>query len=112
MAGFVLSLLGGLIIVGWGLSLATVGVTVQFISFGFFGALFTILGAVEAVLGLLVIIFGVLMFVRPKDHTTFGVLVLVCSVASLIGFGGLFLGFILGLIGGILGIVHKPTPRV
>ncbi len=109
-AAFVLSLIGGIIILLWGASLATVGVSVQIITFGFLGTLITLLGTLEAVLGLLVIVFGVLMFVRPKQHATFGVLVLVCSVVSLIGLGGLFLGFVLGLVGGILGIVHKPGP--
>ncbi len=109
-AAFVLSLIGGIIILLWGASIATVGLSVQLVTFGFLGTFITLIGTVEAVLGLLVVVFGVLMFVRPKNHATFGVLVLICSVVSLLGLGGLFIGFILGLVGGILGIVHKPGP--
>jgi ribosomal protein S27AE len=102
---FILSLIGGIFILLWGLLLADVGSR-----FGVFGSALTALGALEALLGLLVMIFGILLYVMPTHHTAFGVLVLVFSIASLIGLGGLFLGFILGLIGGILGIVHKPYP--
>jgi len=102
---FVLSLIGGIFILLWGLVLVGVGTHLPVV-----GNAITGLGALEAILGLLVMIFGILLYVMPDHHVAFGVLVLVCSIASLIGLGGLLLGFILGLIGGILGITHKPHP--
>lgn len=109
-AAMVLSLIGGIFILLWGALIAWVGLTFQAISFGYAGGGVALIGVVEALLGLFVIVFGVLMYVSPEHHLPYGVLVLVCSIVSLIGLGGLFLGFILGLIGGILGIVHKATP--
>lgn len=104
-AAFILSLIGGIFILLWGLLITAIGV-----SFGPFGGSLAALGGVEAILGLLIIIFGVLLFVMPQHHVVFGILVLLFSIFSLIGLGGLIIGFILGLIGGALGIAHKPTP--
>ncbi|MGA8091283.1 MAG: DUF6114 domain-containing protein, partial [Thermoplasmata archaeon] len=71
-----------------------------------------IIGGVEILSGLIIMIAGILLYVNPQQHTMFGVLVLVFSIVSLVGLGGLLIGFILALIGGILGIAHKPTPPV
>lgn len=109
-AAFVLSLIGGIFILLWGLAITAIGVAAQNESFGLVGGDAVGIGAIEAVLGLLVIIFGILLFVMPEHHVALGVLVLLFSIFSLIGLGGLFIGFILGLVGGILGIVHKPSP--
>lgn len=105
-AAFVLSLIGGIFILLWGALIAVIGA-----SFGPIGRGVAYLGGIESLLGILVIGFGVLLYVMPQNHVAFGILVLVFSIASLIGLGGLLIGFILGLIGGILGIVHKPTPE-
>ncbi len=104
-AAFILSLIGGMFILLWGLLIAAVGV-----AFGPFGGGLAAIGGIESVLGLFIIIFGVLLFVMSQQHVVFGILVLVFSIISLIGLGGLIIGFILALIGGILGIAHKPTP--
>jgi hypothetical protein len=109
-AAFVLSLIGGIFILLWGLLIAAIGVAAENASLGFYGSGAVWIGVTETLLGLLVIIFGVLLYILPEHHVALGVLVLLCSIFSLIGLGGLLIGFILGLIGGILGIVHKPTP--
>ncbi|MFY9716951.1 MAG: DUF6114 domain-containing protein [Thermoplasmata archaeon] len=109
-AAFVLSLIGGIFILLWGLVLAALGVAAENETLGLYGGGAIWLGVIEAILGLLVIIFGVLLYVLPEHHVVLGVFVLLCSIFSLIGLGGLLIGFILGLIGGVLGIVHKPTP--
>jgi len=59
------------------------------------------MGLVGILTGLLVIVFGVLMYIRPQQHVIWGALVLVLSLVSILGFGGFFLGLILGLIGGV-----------
>ncbi len=106
-AAFILSLIGGILILLWGLVLFAIGVAIS--SFVFGGGVLVI-GGVEIVCGLIIMIAGILLYVNPEQHTMFGVLVVVLSIVSLIGLGGLLLGFILALIGGILGITHKPTP--
>jgi apolipoprotein N-acyltransferase len=105
-AAFILSLIGGIFILLWGLVLFAIGAAIAFI----FGGGILIIGGVEILSGLIVMIAGILLYVHPEQHTMYGVLVLVFSIVSLVGLGGLLLGFILALIGGILGITHKPTP--
>lgn len=111
-SAFVLSLIGGIFILLWGLVIVAVGVSIQSQTFGLFGGDVVAIGGIEATLGLLCIVFGVLLYVSPQNHVVFGVLVLVFALVSLIGLGGLIIGFILALIGGILGIAHKPEPDV
>lgn len=110
IAAFVLSLIGGIFILLWGLVIAGIGAQVQSVSFGVVGGAVLAIGAIESLMGLLILVFGVLLYVSPEHHTVYGVLVLVCSLVSLIGLGGLIIGFILALIGGILGIAHRTTP--
>ena len=109
-AAMVLSIIGGIFILLWGAFLTWVGVEAQSLSFGVYGGGLTLIGGIEDICGLLIVVFGVLLYVSPEHHVPYGVLVLVLSVVSLVGLGGLIIGFILALIGGILGIVHKPTP--
>jgi hypothetical protein len=109
-AAFILSLIGGIFILLWGLVLFAVGVAISNSTLGVFGGDVLIVGGVEIVCGLIVMIAGILLYVNPEQHSMFGVLVLVFSIVSLVGLGGLLLGFILALIGGILGITHKPNP--
>lgn len=111
-AAFVLSLIGGIFIMLWGVAIVGIGLAAQNATFGLYGGGITAVGSVEMVLGILVLVFGVLLYVLPQHHVVFGVLVLVFSIASLIGLGGLIIGFILGVIGGALGISHKTTPDV
>lgn len=110
-AAFVLSLIGGIFILLWGLFIVSIGVAAQSAFIVYSGDVIT-LGAVEAILGLLIMVFGVLLYMTPEHHVVYGVLVLLLAVVSLIGLGGLVIGFILALIGGILGITHKPEPDV
>jgi hypothetical protein len=60
--------------------------------------------------GVLIIVFAVMLNSHPNNHATYGGLILVFSIVSWFGsFGGLFIGFLLGLIGGILAIVWHPS---
>ena len=74
------------------------------------GAPLVALAAFGVILGMLIVVFGILMFVKPGSAKALGVVVLILSVASILLGGGFFIGLVLGLIGGILGIVFKPTP--
>ncbi|HEV8595038.1 MAG TPA: DUF6114 domain-containing protein, partial [Thermoplasmata archaeon] len=56
----------------------------------------------------LVIVGAVLLFRFPAQRVAWGVVILIFSVCSIIGFGGFIAGMILGIIGGALGIAWKP----
>jgi hypothetical protein len=99
-----LSVIGGILVLVVGLLLALVGAIATFFVLGV-GAIFGLWGVA---CGIIMIIGGGMMSSRPEEHATWGVLVLIFSVLSLGGLGGLGLGFILGLIGGALGISWKP----
>jgi hypothetical protein len=111
VAASVLSIIGGaFMLLAGGLELFLGSEVGQFAP-GAGGAEFVLSGLFGVVVGILVIVFGVMAYVQVQHHTVYGVLVLVFSVVSLVSFaGGFFVGFVLGLVGGILAIVHRPTP--
>lgn len=105
-AAFVLSLIGGLIIFFTGIVLSFIGAIVTI----FIGGIGGIIGIFGIVWGILVIIGAIMMYTRPDQHVIWGIVVLIFSILSWFGAaGGLIIGFILALIGGILGIVWKPA---
>ena len=107
-AAFVLSLIGGIFIILGGIFLAVLGAAVTFF-FGGIGGIFGILGIIW---GIIVIIGAVMLNSNTEQHTTWGVIVLVFSIVSWFGaLGGFFIGFLLALIGGILGITWKPETK-
>ena len=61
--------------------------------------------------GSLVVFGAVMMYVRPRQHVTWGVIVLAFSLGSVFSTGGLVVGLVLGMVGGVLGIVWKPSRR-
>ncbi len=62
--------------------------------------------------GSLVVFSAVMLYLRPRQHVVWSVLVLVFSLGSVFSSGGFFAGLVLGVIGGILGIIWKPTHRM
>lgn len=81
------------------------------------GAIFTffMLG-LGGLIGLLGIAWGIIILVsanhlraHPDQHATWGAIILVFSLISWLGgLGGLLIGFLLGLIGGIMAITWQP----
>jgi hypothetical protein len=64
--------------------------------------------------GVTLLILAIGLYSKPTRHKTFGILIIVFSLAGLIGAGGgLGLGFLLGFLGGLLAIDWKPasTPQ-
>jgi hypothetical protein len=59
---------------------------------------------VSLVLGILVVIGAIMLNARPAEHITWGIIVLVFSIASFIGMGGFFIGAVLGIAGGALAL--------
>jgi hypothetical protein len=117
-AAFVLSLIGGIfILIASILSMiitvfGLLGSAFSFILFfGMIGGLLIILGIVGFIFAILVII-GTAMINSGVPHgvRTGGIPVLIFSILSLLtSGGGFFIGFILGLVGGILALVWKPS---
>jgi len=74
------------------------------------GMVFGFMGILGLIFGIIVIVSAVMLYSRPTQHSTWGVLILIFSVLSLFGsmMGGLGVGLILGIIGGVLAIIWKP----
>ncbi len=103
-AAFALVLIGGIFTLLGGIAVAVIG-----------GALTFFLAGIGAALGIIGIIAGILMIVAAvlmnttdisKVHT-WSIIALVFSIIGLANGGGFFIGFILGLVGSILGLVYK-----
>ncbi|MCS7129839.1 MAG: hypothetical protein NZ872_00280 [Archaeoglobaceae archaeon] len=116
-SAFILSLIGGIFILLSGLVFA--------VFFGLLGAMVSLVPIIGAPIGGLLIglgivglIFGILVIIgafminsgEKGKVTTGSIIVLVFSILSLFVVGGGFIiGFLLGLIGSIIGLTWKPT---
>lgn len=72
---------------------------------------FGIIWAVSIVIlvfGVIVLLSAVMLYRNPKSKTTWGVLILLFSILSILGGGGFLVGTILGIIGGALALAWKP----
>ena len=121
---FILSLIGGLIIVvgglmsllfysygwpyyggmmgGWGGMMG---------GYGYFGGstiAFSIIGIVS---GIIVAIGAVMLNARPAEHTAWGAIIIIFSIISFFGMGGFFIGAILGIAGGALALSYRPLTK-
>lgn len=115
-AAFVLSLLGSIFIIIGGLIYAVIfsiiGGIFDFIGFGGLGAMAMIMGVLGIVWGIIALVGAIMMNSEDKGRVRTGaILVLIFSILSWLGAaGGIFIGFLLGLIGSILGLTWNP-PR-
>jgi hypothetical protein len=75
--------------------------------FGFMGGF----SFVALIAGIFVIIGVVMLNARPAEHMTWGVVVLAFSIISFVGMGGFVLGALLGIAGGALALSGRPLPR-
>ncbi|RLF11069.1 MAG: hypothetical protein DRJ98_04540 [Thermoprotei archaeon] len=67
---------------------------------------FSIIGIIA---GALVFAGAIMMYKVPQQLSTWGIIVLVFSLLSLIAGGGLIIGSVLGFVGGLLAITTKTT---
>lgn len=103
---FILSLVGGITVLLVGIVITIAGAALTFFLKGIGG----LLGLPGILWGILMIVCAVMMRSKPEQHAIWGSLVVVFSALSWFGaLGGMVVGFVLGLIGGILGIVWKPS---
>lgn len=133
-AAFILSLIAGVLILLGGLFGTMIGMIGFTGMMGGFGGMGGMMGGMGGMMGLggptglgfmmgfgligliagIVIIYAAIMLnSKPEQASTWGTLILVFSIVSLFGgaMGGLGLGFILGLIGGILALTWKPPSK-
>jgi hypothetical protein len=65
-------------------------------------------GIVGIITGIIMIVSAVMVNTTDKSKIkTWSIIGLVFSIVSLLGGGGVIIGFLLGLIGGILGLTYK-----
>ena len=113
-AAFVLSLLAAIFIIIGGLFYVVVfswiGGALDLFGMGGWGYSFVIIGVLGMVWGILTLIGAVMINSgEPGKVKTGAILVLIFSIISWFGAaGGFFIGFLLGLIGAILGLTWKP----
>ena len=130
-ASFVLSLTGGILILVVGLLLAAVmmvnvqpgsstDMSDQLVAFRltplaapelWSGSIALYFLAFGVGFGSLVVFSAVMLYVRPRQHVTWGAVVLAFSLGSVFSTGGLVVGLVLGMVGGVLGVVWKPSRR-
>ena len=108
-AGFIISLIAGILILINSLAFFALADLVEslggMIPFFVEGVLET-LGAIGAIIALVVIV-GAFLIYMPGKETIGGILVIILSILSIVIGGGFFIGLILGIIGGILGLAKK-----
>jgi hypothetical protein len=110
ISAFILSLLGGIFISVMGGIFLVRGTELlpRFTRFmGIWPEIEMMRGLMGVIFGVLVITGALMLYNMPMQHSTWGVLIVVFSTLSLIATGGLLVGFILGFIGGILGVTWK-----
>jgi hypothetical protein len=108
-AGFIISLIAGILILINAIAFFALADLVE--SLGgllpfFVEGIFQTLGAIGAIIALVVIVGGFLIYM-PGKETVGGILVIVCSILSIVIGGGFFIGLILGILGGALGLAKK-----
>lgn len=112
-AAMVLSIIGGIFVLLGGLFIAFLGSIIgslNIVGGGAASSTLLVLGLVGVIFGIIMAVGGVMMYKNPQSHTMWGAIVLVLSIFSwVVAVGGLFIGFLLGLIGGILALVFKPS---
>jgi hypothetical protein len=112
-AAMVLSLIGGLFVIFGGAALAFAGSIIG--SFNVTGAASAsntvlALGIVGVIMGIIMVVGGFMMYSKPTSAKMWGVIVLILAIISWVtAIGGFFIGFLLGLIGGILALTFKPA---
>lgn len=108
-AGFSISLIAGVLILINALMFVALADFLEELGASlpiFVTGIFTGLAAVGAILGVIVIIGAILIYSAGKE-TIGGILVIICSIISIVIGGGFLIGLILGIIGGALGLAKK-----
>lgn len=110
--GYLLSLIGGILILIFSLIYAAVlavfASLFAAVGFGLGAGILIGLAVVAIILGVLVLVFALRLKSNPASAKTTGILIIVFAVISFAGGGGFYIGAILALIGGILAVIWHP----
>ena len=66
------------------------------------------LTALGLIFGTLVLFGTIMLHTQPKHKKIWGIIIVMCSIPSVITGGGFIIGFILGIIGGTKALSRKP----
>ena len=103
-AAFVLSLVGGvLILVGGLLGLTWLGWPM----WGWMPGFLLVFSAIGIVSGGAIVTAAYMLYNKPSQAQTWGTIVLVFAVVSLLSAGGFIIGALLGIIGGLLALTWR-----
>jgi hypothetical protein len=72
----------------------------------------TILSLLGLLSGIAVIIGAIMLNTRPREHITWGTIILVFSIISFAGMGGFWIGALLGIAGGAITLSWRPTANI
>jgi len=75
---------------------------------GLISGVLAVMGGFGLVCGSIVLISSSMLLARVGQRKTWGILILVFSVLSFVGLGGLVVGAVLGIVGGVLVLRWKP----
>ena len=67
------------------------------------------LTAVGLIVGVLVLLSAIMLRIKPANKKTWGIMIVVFSIPSVVTGGGFIIGFILGIIGGASVLSRKPN---
>jgi hypothetical protein len=105
----VLGLIGGILILLGGLDeLVVLYTTVVSVAPFVGGFWLAALGLIGVGAGLVVILFSVFVYVNPRQHVVYGVIILIGSLLSVFALSGFLVGLVLGVVGGALAIAWSP----
>ena len=127
---FLISLISGALILTGGLFTSAVGILLRISGFesanhevtwpgalgsgvGLFEFGVSLIGMLGVLAGIVIILAAVMLVKRPKKCSTWGSVIVLFAFFSIYGavMGGFGIGFVLGLIGGVLAITWRPKDR-
>lgn len=113
----ILSIIGGVLILGYGALILALGVGglgsmanltgTQGMTAGFVNLALEVLGAWGVICGLVMILSAVMVYRRPVSHVAWGLVIILFSILSIFGGAGLFIGLVIGIIGGAWAVMWK-----
>jgi hypothetical protein len=118
---FVLSLIGGIVIIAGSLVAAFLSAfgtpygayygmgPGMMAGFGISSEWYLPFSLAALVFGIIVLIGAIMLNARPAENITWGIIVLVFSIASFIGMGGYMIGAILGIAGGAIALSYRAS---
>jgi len=114
-AGFVLSLVGGIFWILQAVVFFALSSLMESLGAGMglagMGAVGTLLGGISLLFAILILLGAAMMYARPAQAKIWGIVTLIFAVIGFLFLGGFYIGSILALVGGILGIVWKPPAQ-